>query len=289
MSIWLIFWVLISVSLLGFLGWSLYVLQQQKTVWKAFAAKHKLRFKKKSIMESAEMDGSFGPYKLSFFTGEHYTADMRGLRKLTAVEVSLNGVMPIEGAVASGGMVRLVKELGFKAEIRPEHKEWDEAYIAAGSNRAVLETYLNDERVDALVKLMRIKHLWVVFIFRNERMLLRVDTPNPIASQEYLEKLTKLLIKAADALELKEGEFRTLKAETVRSVSQEAGLVLDDEALEASRTFELEDEDGAAVSQVDGVEVDAPEEGDKPDEKSDVQDGREGKPAKSSGKKSKKK
>ncbi len=255
MSIWLVFWIIISLSLIGFLGWSLYILQQQKAVWKAFASKHKLRYKSNALMESAEMNGSFDTYKLSFFTGEHYTADMRGVRKLTAIEVSLNSVMPIDGAVASGGMVQVAKDLGLKSEIRPQHKSWKREYIATGENRHVLEAYLTDARIEALAKLMELKNSWVVLIFKADRMLLRVDTPNPLSTQEYLEKIAKLIIGAADVLELKKDEARKLKAETIRRVSEDTGLTLDDKDLEASTAFELEDDGGAPkVAEVDAGE-----------------------------------
>ncbi len=281
MSIWLVFWIILSLVLLGFLGWSLYVLQQQKAVWKAFSSKHKLRFKSNALMEGAEMQGSIESYKISYFTGEHYTADARGVRKLTAVEVSLNSVMPIGLGIASGGMVALVKELGFKTEIRPEHESWSKAYIAAGDDRQVLEAYLSDERIEALAKLMKIPNIWVVLIFRSERMLLRVDTPNPLSSQEYIEKLTKLLLKAADALELKEGESRKLKAEKLSKETKDTDLALNDEDLEASSAFELEDGEG------DAAEVEAPEElavkGDEAEAESGVE------PKKSSNKKTKSK
>lgn len=253
MTIWLALWIVISVTLIGFLVWSLYTLYQQKTSWKAFAAKHKLRYKGNSLMQSPEMDGAIDEYKISFFTGEHVNPDMRSLRKLTAVEIGLQSVMPIEGAVASGGMVELVKEMDMKFEIHPEHEGWNKAYIARGSNRFVLEAYLTDERVSALSKLMKMKNSWVILIFRKDRMLLRFDTPYPLVSKAQLEKIGQLMLKTAKILELGADEGKKLKAEEARGVVKDSALVLDEKSTEASDALTLEDDDEPAeeVSQDD--------------------------------------
>lgn len=246
MSIWLALWILVSAILLGFLAWTLVVLFKQKSVWKAFAEKHKLRFKPNAIMESPEIDGSIDGYKVSCFTGEHVSTDMRGFRKLTAIEVNLQSSLPIEGALASGGMVAFVKQFNFRAEIFPEHEKWNKSYIATGSNRAVLEAYLTDARLDAITKLMRINNCWVVLFFRQDRMLLRIDTTNPLISQENIEKLVTSMVKAAKTLELAEGEGRVLKAKEAQTVKSDAAVALDnDDEVKAAGGLELEDDDSA--------------------------------------------
>ena len=252
MSVWLALWIVISATLLGFLVWSLYILYQQKSSWKKFAETHKLRYKQNALMESPEVDGSFEDYKLSFFTGEHINADLRGVRKLTAVEISLQSVMPIEGGAASGGMVPFLKELGFKSEIQPDHEQWNKSYIVAGSHYHVLKAYFTDERVEALSKLMKIKNSWVIFIFRNERMLLRLDTPNPLASVQNMDKVASMMVKVAKVLELSADEAKKLKAEEARSVSKESSLALDDSDIDASSSIELEEDEGVAVAEQAG-------------------------------------
>lgn len=251
MSIWLALWVVISVTLIGFLLWSLYVLFQQKSVWKKFAEKNKLRYKANAMMESPSMDGAFNEYKISFFTSEHANPDLRGFRKMTAVEIGLQTSMPIDGGVASGGMVPLIRELALKSEIQPKHEKWNKSFIAAGENRYVLEAYLTKERLDVLLKLMRIKNGWVIFIFRQGRMLLRLDTPNPLASADSLQKVVDLMLKAASVLEVDPEESKKLKAEEARGIVKDSALTLDDSDVEASGAFELEDDEAVGDEAVD--------------------------------------
>lgn len=267
MSIWLALWIIISVTLLGFLVWSLFVLYRQKTTWKKFADKHKLRYKQNALMESPEVEGSFQDYKISFFTGEHVTADLRGVRKLTAVEVSLHSAMPIEGGAASGGMVSFIKELGLKAEIHPKHEKWNKSFIAAGANMHVLNAYFTDERVEALTKLMNIKNAWVIFIFRNERMLLRLDMPSPLFVSDNMEKVANMMVKVARVLEVSPDEAKKLKAEEARSVAKESSLALDDSDIDASNHIELEDDAGSSEE----VEIAVEDEESEPDQTSDTE------------------
>lgn len=244
MSIWLALWIVISLVLIGFLCWTVFILFQQKTIWKGFASKYKLRYNGNALLQSPEMDGMIESYKVSFFTGEHVSEDMRGSRKLTAIEIRLHSVLPIDGGIASGGMVPFVKNFEFKAEVRPGHEAWNKAYIAAGTNRNVLKAYLTDERIENLIKLMRVHNVWVILMFRNENVLLRVDTPNALASRGYLEKLTSLMIKVAKSLELEDNEFKTLKAEESRAQSQDSSLAFDDAEADAV-ALELEEDNWA--------------------------------------------
>ena len=256
MSIWIAIWIFISVALLGFLVWSIFILYQQKKVWKAFAEKHKLRYKANALMETPEVDGLFDDYKVSCFESQHGNPDQRSVRKMIAVEVALDSKMPIDGGVASGGMVDLIKELSFGAETVPDHKSWDKSYIAAGSNRFVLKSYLNDARVAALTKLMRINNTWAILIFREDRMLLRIDTPNLLAEEAYFKKLMKLMVETAKLLEVDEKEYKALKAEEARGVVKESSLALDDADLEDS-SLSLEEEEEV---QEESAEEEAPEE-----------------------------
>jgi hypothetical protein len=241
-SIWIALWIVLSLALLGFLAWSVVILIKQKSAWKTFSATHKLRYKTGRMMQSPEMDGIIEDYKFNFFTGEHSAPDMRGNRKMTAVEITLQSDMPIEGGLASGEMVPLLKNLNFKTEVSPKQEGWSKAYIALASNRGALELYLTDERVQALTKLMQINHAWVIFVFKNNMTLLRMDTASPLNSADQLEKLYKLLIKVAKVLELKPGEAKLIKAEEARAPLKETALPIDYEQLKSTSGLQLEDD-----------------------------------------------
>lgn len=243
MSVWLVLWVIVSVVLLGFLVWSLIVLQGQKSTWKTFASKHKLRYRSRGAMDSPEVDGSIDGYKVDIFTSEHTADNARSSRKLTAIEISLHSVMPVDGAVASAGMIPLVKELGFKTEVRPEHELWNRSYMAAGDNARAIKAYLTPERLDAIIRLMRIKHSWIILIFRAERMLLRIDTPDPLTSEDYLDRLIKLLIKSAKTFELKSGESGVIEREEAKGLAEDSNLTLDDGDVAGDSGLALEEDE----------------------------------------------
>ncbi len=252
MSVWLALWVVVSIVLLGFLAWSLFVLHKQKQTWKGFAAKHKLRYRKKATMDSPEVDGSIDGYKIDIFTSEHIIENARSSRKLTAIEVSLHSTLPIDGAVASGGMIPLVKELGFKVEIKPEHEHWNRSYIAAGDNGRALKAYLTPERLDALIRMMRIKNSWMILIFRAERLLLRIDTPDPLTSPDYLDRLIELMIKSAKTLELKSGESAVIEREEAKGLAEDSNLMLDEDGADSGLSLE---EDEAEATEVEELTV----------------------------------
>ena len=255
-----------SCVLLGFLAWSLLILHNQKKTWKAFAAKHKLRYRTKATMDSPEIDGSIDGFKVDIFTSEHVAEGARSNRKLTAIEVSLHSVLPIDGAIASGGMVQLVKELGFKTEIKPEHELWNSSYVAAADNGRALKAYLNPERLDALLRMMRIKNSWMILIFRAERLLLRIDTPDPLTSEDYLSRLVDLMVKSAKALELKNGESAVLEREEAKGMVEESDLKLDDEGFDEESGLSLEDDSASSEPEADADAEDAESEPEKPAE-----------------------
>ena len=196
MNVWMIFWLILAVGVFGFFIWTFVILMQQKKSWRLYAEKRKLRYKGGTLMASPNVSGTVDDHTVNLFTSEHLSEDGRGTRKLTAIEVSLHSKMPVFGGIASAGMVALIKELNLKQEYRPEHPDWDKTYIAAANNRFVLEAYLNEERIKALSGLMKVPKVWVIFIFREEAMLLRVDTADPL---ETPQKIDSLVNEANDA------------------------------------------------------------------------------------------
>lgn len=249
LNIWLVFWLVLAVLLLGFLAWTFLILMRQKSAWKVYAGKRKIRYKSGPLMMSPSLQGSIGDHTVDVFSSEHLVEDARGSRKLTAVEVSLNSVMPVTGGVASGGMIPILKGLDLKQEYFPKFKAWKKSYVAAGANKGVLAAYLSDARLEALCGLMEIKNAWVILVFKDEAMLLRVDTPDPLDSAAALDKVVKQMLAAAKLLELKAGESERLKSEEVKAAAKNISLAVDDEAMDgAGSSFELEDE-GVLVDQ----------------------------------------
>lgn len=250
MTLWWVIWIFLSLFLLSFLGWTMFILFQQKATWKKFATTYKLRFNSNALMQVPDVTGSINGHKISIFESEHFTPDARGSRKMSAIEIGLNSTMPIDGAIANTGMVNFVKALEFKTEIRPKHERWHTGYVAAGDSSNALRHYLNDERLVALSKLMKSKKLFLIFIFRKNQMLLRVDTPDPLQDFEYLDKLVKAMIKVAGVMELKQGESAQLKREAAKAEARDVSLEVDEDALDAPVALELEGEGEGDVQDV---------------------------------------
>ncbi len=257
MSVWFAFWVVLSLFLFGFVVWTLYIVVRQKQAWKAFSVTHGLRYTSSALMRSPEMDGVLEGYKFSFFTSEHTAPDMRGQRKMTAVEVTLHSTMPFEGGVASHGLIPVLKGLAFKTEVKPASDLWSAACVAGGDHRFALEAYLTPERIQILMNLAQIPYTWMILLFKGDAMLLRLDTSSPLETVEKLEKVRRVMRKAASVLELHAGEAVRLRSELARMVPKEAlapaGAPVQELALE-------EDEiSREAPSSADGAEASAKE------------------------------
>ena len=264
----------------------------QKRAWKVYAEKRKLRYKSISLMGGPELNGVIDEHTVGVFTSEHVSQDARGVRKLTAIEVNLNSVMPVSGGVASGGMIPIMKGLRFKQEYLPKHPSWKKSYVASASNKHVLQCYLNDARVEALSKLMEIPNSWVILIFKDDVMLLRIDLADPLHDPKRLDKRVKAMLNAAEVLELVQGEAARLKKEQVKASAKAIELEIDDDVLGDSLNLSLEDEalsDDSDAKAEAAASEDVPPEVAKPeDEKSDKKKAKGDKPSASS-KSSKKK
>lgn len=241
MSFWLVVWAIISITLLFFLAWTIFILVKQKATWKAYATKNKLRFKPNSFFSAPDMSGLVDTHSVSLFMGEHSGPDARFSRKMTAIEIQLSSKIPLEGAIGSGGMVDIIQGLNYKEEHRPKHKDWQKSYIAAGESAGGLQTYLTEERVGAITDLFKVKNAWSILIFKDDVFLLRIDTPDPLFTNDKLDKLIKKMMKAAQLLELKKGESARIKEEVVKRSSEAISLDVDEEKLE-NTGLSLEDE-----------------------------------------------
>lgn len=242
-SIPFLVWAFLSSFLIGFLIWTSWILYLQKKAWRKYAAKKNMRYAGNKIYDSPEVSGAIGEYKVKLFASDHMARDARGSRKLTSIEVSLLSHLPVGAAVASGGMVQIVDELvSLNQEFRPDLSGWDDSYIVRTRDNKIVRAYLNDERLKALVELMKIKNAWVILIFSEDEGLLRIDTPDPLEKPGKLDALLDQLVEAARVFEIPSGEYKRLMHLKGREEQGNVVLDIDDSALEDKIGFELEDE-----------------------------------------------
>lgn len=215
---------------------------RQKKAWKLYAKKRSLRYTANRVLETPSLNGAIDGYKVSVFASEHSELDARSQRRLTAIEISMHSGLPLQGAVASGGMVTVIEGLDMHQEFRPEHPKWDNSFVIRTQSNAMMQSYLTQERLDKLTALMARDKVWVVFISVDEETsLLRLDTPRALDDPKALDELVKALLEVAKTLELNKGEGKRLLKTS--KASKEAGprLDVDDDFLHDDIGFELEE------------------------------------------------
>lgn len=217
MNIWFLLWFVLSAALLFFFVWTLVILVKQKKAWKAFAEKRNLRYKEGSFTTSPTVSGTIDGYPVSLFTSEHETEHSRSTRKMTAIEINLISRLPVRAALASGGMVEIAQLMEGMDEFKPEYKGWKKKYVARSENLLVMTDYLSDERMQALLGLMKDENNWVILAFNEKISLLRIDTPLPLDDEKALSDLVDEMLGAALILELKPGESAHLKSKSLMS------------------------------------------------------------------------
>ncbi len=210
MTLGFILWASVTFFLLGFWGWTTFTLYQQKTAWKAYAKKNQLRYRPNRMLDSGEVSGSLDGYQVTMFATDHGIGDVKSRRVMSTIEISLKSSLPTACAVASGGMVKLVEELGLTQEYRPDSPDWDVSFIARSREEEILKTYLTNERIRLLSKVMKRQRSWTILIFAEHMGLLRMDTSDPLESFKKVDTLLRELITVAKALELASGEDKII-------------------------------------------------------------------------------
>ena len=252
MTIWMVIWAGFSSFFLLFLLWTLQIVILQKAAWKKFATKYKLRFRSKSFMKSPEMHGVIDGHKVSFFSSEHSSDDMRSTRNLIAIEVPLDFVMPAEAAIVSGGMIKIATLIGFQNELKPKHEKWSEEYAILTQDKAIYKAYLTKERLSAIIELMEYKSAMVMVIFKKDLALLRIDVSDPLKTIEKLEELKGLIMRTEKVLEVSDAELKMLKEAKTLSKARDVALEFDDEQTELTTGLSLEDDEDVSGDKADG-------------------------------------
>jgi hypothetical protein len=238
MTIWFFLWLALSLTLLFFFSWTLLILFRQKISWKQYAEKRGLRYVSPSLMGPPRLDGVLSDRTISLFSSEHQRDDGRLSRKLTAIEITPEGSMPFAGGLASSGMVRILKAIDYRHEIKPSFARWPKEYMVATDNKAAMEAYLTEDRIKALLGLFSMPHVWGILAFRDDVFLLRLDMPQALDDFKQLDDVIKKMIAAIKLLELKPGEEKALKSIVVKEV--EKAIILDDGAVEDATGLELD-------------------------------------------------
>ncbi|PJB71476.1 MAG: hypothetical protein CO093_05035 [Alphaproteobacteria bacterium CG_4_9_14_3_um_filter_47_13] len=208
---WLAIWFVFTVFIVVFVGWTLFVLFQQKKAWAAFAKKHKMKYQSPRLMESPIVTGQFGAYQLSLYTGTQQTDDVRGQRFITVIEFQFGAGMATGAAISTKEFTGFISGLAFNHIIKPDLAEWKDEYVVKTRDEKNLKSYFTKERQQALVNIFTMKHAAVLFFFDEIETVLRVETSDPLRNAVHLDKIVKRLKETSDILALNTEEKKQRK------------------------------------------------------------------------------
>lgn len=193
MTVWVFIWILLSLFILGVSAWSFQILFRQKAAWRAFSTKMGLTYQNgPTFLSSPIVSGNVGGYGFGLFSEERQTADARGQRYNTVIELALRKGLPVSGAIGTAAMAPFIEQLTGMTPGRPVNDpDWDPQWVIRTSDADVLDRYLTQPRKDVLKKIFRMKIMAALFVFDEHDAVLRIETADPLQNAEKIEKIVK--------------------------------------------------------------------------------------------------
>jgi len=162
---WIFLWVVLSIFVMGVFFWSMFILQQQKRAWFAFAKKSGLKYEAGAYTDPPVISGIVKGYKVTFFTDSLRTQDVRGRRFVTTIEVEMGDGMPTVAALATQDFADFLSPLRLPLSWQPPGEDWQKNYIIKTRSTDRLVRYLTKARLKVLSDLY--------FTYRNTRSFTR--------------------------------------------------------------------------------------------------------------------
>lgn len=209
---WIFIWVVLSAILIGASLWSLRILLTQKDAWDKYAKSKNLTFKRGTFMGPAEMSGVIDAYKISFFTAERSSADIRAKRYVTVIEISLGEGLFDGGAMGTKEMLPFMQSLDRLHPYKIEGNGWEDGLFAFVKHDLPAQTYLTADRVETIANLLKTKNADVILVFNHQELVLRLETSDPMQSADKIDKIVKRLLGLTDKLRIPAEERAALKA-----------------------------------------------------------------------------
>lgn len=193
-------WFLISAVLIGATVWSASILLKQKRAWESFAKKHRLVFEKGRFFSSPTVSGHMEGFRVALFAAERQALDVRQRRMLTAMEITFPAGLIDGGAVGTEEMLPFLNSLGALHPYMPENASWDKSLHFYARNDDTIKTWLTDERVAHIMAIVGTKNSDNLLMFDDTQALIRIETRDPLADSDKMEKALLRLIKHAKGL-----------------------------------------------------------------------------------------
>lgn len=209
---WLFLWIVVSAIVLGASAWSLRILLKQKAAWEIFAKEKSFAFNKGSFMGPAEMSGVIGDYKLSFFTAERTTTDIRGKRYVTVLEVDVSEGMVDGGVFGTQEMLSFMQTLDRLHPLNVDFVPWEPGLFAFVREDEPVRAYLTPERADVVQQILKTRNADAIIIFNDKEIVVRMETSDPMQDPQKIDKIVKRMLDLIGKLRLKKDEREALLA-----------------------------------------------------------------------------
>lgn len=151
-------------------------------------------------MGPAEMTGVVGDYKISFFTAERTTTDMRGKRYVTVMEINLADGFADGGVFGTQEMLPFMKTLDRLHPLPIDFAPWDAGLFAFVKEDAPIKAYFTTERMDAVLQLLKTRNADVIIIYNDKEVIVRTETADPLQDADNIEKIVKRTTGLIDKL-----------------------------------------------------------------------------------------
>ncbi len=206
MTIWVLLWLVLSAIILGASVWSMLILFRQKKAWQEFSVKHSMTYAAGRFMGPPTLDGFIDKYRVSFFTAERQSPDVRTRRFVTVVEIVFPEGVINGAALGTTEMVPFMESLSNLSPMPITHEKWDASYRAFARNRDAVRMYLTPARLDHVIQLLSTRNADVIVIFDENQGVVRVETSDPILDPVKAEKVILRLIKHSQGLRISKQE-----------------------------------------------------------------------------------
>ncbi len=191
---WVFLWIVLSAILLGTTGWSLAILLRQKKAWEAFAKSKNFTFVRGTFMGPAEMSGVINDYKISFFSVERQSTDLRSRRYMTALEIELTEPVIDAAAMGTKEMLPFLQSIGTLKPTKIESPHWDESLFAFMRNEEAIKAYLTPERMEAYAGILKTRGADIIVVFNEKKLVARLETADPMQDVTKMDKaVTRIL------------------------------------------------------------------------------------------------
>lgn len=223
---WIMIWVLLAAFVVGVYIWTTTILFEQKKAWKSFAEKSKLTYAPGKLTEPPSIIGTINGRRVSFFTNIQPTADVRGQRQMTAIEIGLGSGMPTAAALATSQYAGFLSSIRMNETFVPDSPDWKAEYLIRTRDVEALRAYLTPERLKALQSVFGMKNSMALFFFDEVDAVLRLETTDPLRNVDRMAKMMKSLMATLDRLaptedERQKGAFRATEIQR-EQMEQEA-------------------------------------------------------------------